>query len=242
MTARAFILASICILALYSSPVQAGCKWADAVMRNGHYKMAYAQYSLCEAQEDPYAIYQIGGMYLKGLGLKQDGNMASRYFFRAAHKNFHPAQARVGLMFWRGDLVVKNLARAYQWLILAADDGDEEYVRYRDMLKSRLTGADVRDGRLRVFKWRLEKAHDGMVEMQRRVGIVYWKGEDVKPDAAEAYKWFQVAIDNGDKESVRLMQELTKKMSMEELERGRSLVKKWKEDHKKAQTFTVPGS
>ena len=60
-------------------------------------------------------------MYLRGDGVERDRMQGMAWLERAAD-NHHPrAQTKMGLAYYRGDTVRKNLVMAHMWLRLSSD-------------------------------------------------------------------------------------------------------------------------
>ena len=53
------------------------------------------------------------------------------------------------------------------------------------------------DGGSRLFQEQFKAAEQGYDDTQNNLGIMYYKGEGVPQDDAEAYTWFAVAVANG---------------------------------------------
>ncbi len=66
------------------------------------------------AQGDPYAIYNLGFMYLKGLFVKQNYTEAKRLFTQAAEKGFAPGWNGLGVMYWHGQGLPVNYTAAVE--------------------------------------------------------------------------------------------------------------------------------
>jgi len=70
------------------------------------------------------AQYDLGVVYLKGMGVPKDNKQATDWFNKAADKGFPSAMTALGLMAEGGDGAAKNSVEAYKWLMLASIQGD----------------------------------------------------------------------------------------------------------------------
>lgn len=70
---------------------------------------------------DPDAQYHLGRLYLSGRGSVKDPKLAARWFGLAANKGHHEAQALLGSMLFKGDVVPRQAALGLMWLTLASD-------------------------------------------------------------------------------------------------------------------------
>jgi uncharacterized protein len=75
---------------------------------------------------DPDAQYLLGRLFLEGNGGTRDAVQAARWLKLAANKDQHAAQALLGDMLVKGELVPRQVARGLMYLILARDASPEE--------------------------------------------------------------------------------------------------------------------
>jgi uncharacterized protein len=75
---------------------------------------------------DPDAQYMLGRLLLEGSGGARDPVQAARWLKLAANKDQHAAQALLGEMLIKGELVPRQVARGLMYLILARDALPEE--------------------------------------------------------------------------------------------------------------------
>lgn len=77
---------------------------------------------------DADAQYHLARLSLEGVGTPKDPRGAARWLYSAANKGQHQAQALLGQMLVKGDVVPRQAARGLMWLTLALDSagpGDE---------------------------------------------------------------------------------------------------------------------
>ncbi len=70
---------------------------------------------------DPDAQYNLGRLYLDGIGAPKDPRLAARWLTLAAQKGQYQAQAVLGAMLFKGRDVPRQAARGLMWLTLARD-------------------------------------------------------------------------------------------------------------------------
>jgi TPR repeat protein len=75
---------------------------------------------------DPDAQYLLGRLFLDGNGGTRDPVQAARWLKLAANKDQHPAQALLGDMLVKGDLVPRQVPRGLMYLVLAHDASPDE--------------------------------------------------------------------------------------------------------------------
>ena len=113
------------LVLLSTSSIALGGDFQDGVdaANRGIYKAAYEVFSELAEQGDSRAQYNLGFMYLEGLGVSKDSKEAFRWFRRAAEQKQGRAQHSLGLMYLQGDGVRKDSKEAFKWFRLAAYQG-----------------------------------------------------------------------------------------------------------------------
>jgi uncharacterized protein len=77
------------------------------------------------------AQYDLGRLYLRGVGSRDDFRYGARWLGLAAQKGQHQAQALLGQMLFNGDRLPRQAARGLMWLTLARDSAtsDETWIK-----------------------------------------------------------------------------------------------------------------
>ena len=103
-----------------NSPVKADPERAREMF---HYAASYFA--------DPDAQYNLGRLYLSGRGTVKDPKQAARWFGLAANKGHHEAQALLGSILFKGEVVPRQAALGLMWLTLASDSAGapEKWIR-----------------------------------------------------------------------------------------------------------------
>jgi uncharacterized protein len=71
--------------------------------------------------QNPDAQYELGRLYLDGIGTPKDGKQAVRWFGLAADKNHRGAQALLGSMLFKGQGVPRQAGKGLAWLTIAKE-------------------------------------------------------------------------------------------------------------------------
>ena len=124
------------LVLLSTSSIALGGDFQDGVdaANRGIYKAAYEVFSELAEQGDSRAQYNLGFMYLEGLGVSKDSKEAFRWFRRAAEQKQGRAQHSLGLMYLQGDGVRKDSKEASKWFRLAAYQGYADAQFYLGMM------------------------------------------------------------------------------------------------------------
>ena len=78
---------------------------------------------MAASKNHAHALYDLGYMYLYGVGVDKDYMMAFDYFQRSAEFDFAPAFYIMGIMYYDGAGVKKNDKKAYEYCKKAFEKG-----------------------------------------------------------------------------------------------------------------------
>ena len=106
------------------------------------------------------------------------------------------AQAALGQMYYRGEGVPRNYAKAFQWLQRAAVQRHAGAQLALALMYAR--GHGVRKDPATAFVWAKKAAESGDATAQRVVGNMYDAGNGIRRDAGRAFRWYQKAAAQGD--------------------------------------------
>lgn len=122
----------IVVFLLISGVAKAACPFAEQAEKSGKINIAFMQYIYCaEEENDAEAQYKLGSMFYQGVGLPHpDFRRAVAFFSRAANNGYAPAQVKLGLLYWRGEGITKNLKMAHKWLYLAQEPENMRWFYY----------------------------------------------------------------------------------------------------------------
>lgn len=91
------------------------------------------------------AQFNLGRMYLDGIGMPRDPKHGVRWLGLAAQKGQHEAQAMLGQMLFNGDRLQRQAARGLMWLTLAQDSATADETWIKDSYKTALAKASEDD-------------------------------------------------------------------------------------------------
>ncbi|MHB8216558.1 MAG: GAF domain-containing protein [Candidatus Sulfotelmatobacter sp.] len=97
-------------------------------------------------RENPAAENAIALLYAQGdekQAIQQDEVQAARWFIKAAEDGSVPAQYKLGLLYWGGHGVPKDITKAYFWAVLARAGGQEGSKDLAKVLANNMTRAQT---------------------------------------------------------------------------------------------------
>jgi TPR repeat protein len=122
---RLWSFGAVALLAAVTVPAQTFDD-ALAAYRRGEFFVAADAFTKLAEQGDAKAQFNLGLMYYKGEGVRQDKFEAARFFRKAAEQGNAEAQANLGILYYNGDGVQQDKVEAARWLRKAAEQGDAE--------------------------------------------------------------------------------------------------------------------
>jgi len=129
------------------------------------------------------------------------------------------AQYHLGLMYWKGQEVERNIPEAMKWLREAAEKGHPRAQYTLGVVLS--DGNSLDDARV----WFTRAALQGVREAQAALGSIYAAGTGVETNYVEAYKWWLIASLQGDEASDRNRERLEHYMTDAQIREAVSLAK-----------------
>lgn len=90
---------------------------------NQSYLKAVNLFEKSSKQGNFQALFNLGRMYDRGLGVKKDLATAKKLYLLSAKGGNADAQHNVGIMYLLGDGIEKNIPEALQWLVTASIQG-----------------------------------------------------------------------------------------------------------------------
>ena len=153
-------------------------------------------YEKAMAQEQPYALFNMGLMYANSSELiAQDIEKAHELFLRAAVAGVDLAQYEVALMFEQGAGCTQNYSEAAFWYEEAAKRGHMEAFNNLGVLYKE--GRGVHQNFQRAFVCFSRAAEKGLPAAQYNLGLLYDRGEGVEEDHDKALEWCRKAAFQG---------------------------------------------
>jgi TPR repeat protein len=191
--------------------------------KKGDFAGALAQWRPLAEQGNAAARHNLGVMYAEGRGVARDDAQAVHWFRLAAEQG--DAQARLSLanMYYAGRGVARNLEQAAALYRQAAEQGLA--VAQQNLANMYYQGQGVAQDEMAAGKWYRKAAEQGQPLAQYNVGILYAIGKaGMARDNPQAYLWLTLAADKGVAPAEAALENLTAKMSPEELAQAKALV------------------
>jgi TPR repeat protein len=102
------------------------------------YSAAAKEWRPLAEKGDAPSQFNLGLLYVDGLGVPQDYNQALTWFERSAQQDYEKAQLNLGAMYGGGRGVKRDYIQAYKWLNVCAAKGDQKCVAQRDLVAQKL--------------------------------------------------------------------------------------------------------
>lgn len=144
-------------------------------------------------QGDVAAQSMLGNLYYQGQGVAQSYAEAAKWFRKAAEQGDAHGQYVLGLMYISAQGVSQDFAEGEKWLRKAADQGHKEAQEGLQKFIAPLKEAGAQD-----FTTTKRAAERGDAAAQSMLGNMYYQGQGVAQNYAEAAKWFRKAAEQGD--------------------------------------------
>jgi len=139
----------------------------------------------------PVAQFNLGFMYRKGQGVKQNYTKALAYYQLASDQGNADAQSTLGFMYNNGQGVEQNYAKAVAYYQLAADQGVAG-AQYN--LGSMYNNGDgVKQNYAKAVEYYRLAADQGLARAQHSLGGMYSDGTGVAKNRSTALKWIKLA-------------------------------------------------
>jgi TPR repeat protein len=106
-----------------------------------------------ESNTSPAILFQIGLSYMPGanqLPVEKNIDHALGYLQRAADQGYGPAPGPLGFCYMTASAAHQDFVSAFEWLSVAAGQGDQNAAMYLERLRSRLTNAQTQEGLKRL--------------------------------------------------------------------------------------------
>jgi hypothetical protein len=142
---------------------------------------------------DAVAMYDLGRLYEKGLGVAQDYAQARKWFQKAVEAGNYHAMDNLGWLYQHGWGVTQDYAQARQWYQRAAEAGNATAMANLGMLYRDGLGVAQDYGQAR--QWYQKAAEAGNATAMANLGMLYRDGLGVAQDYAQARQWFQKAAE-----------------------------------------------
>ena len=93
--------------------------------KRGDYQTAFKLWLPLAEQGDASAQFNLGLMYDKGQGVKQDDVEAVKWYRQAAEQGYAKAQYNLGVKYYQGEGVRQDKGQAKEWFGKACQNGNQ---------------------------------------------------------------------------------------------------------------------
>jgi TPR repeat protein len=209
---------SACLAAAKAAPEDARTlyNFGRALRKNERYAEARTAFQLADSLGNGgRSTLELGVMHELGLGGGRDLAEARRLYERAIAGGFNHAKFQLGWLYERGQGVPNDKAKAgelYEDGITTAMKNARQSRPYAEFLVGWLYhwGEPVRDY-AKAKNWFQKAAKGGQPLAMRNLGMIHAEGGfGVKRDLAAAERWYELAVQAGDKDSVGYLEQLKK--------------------------------
>ena len=135
----------------------------------GDYKIAFKLWLPLAEQGYASAQFNLGLMYSKGRGVKQDDFEAVKWYRQAAEQGYAQAQYNLGVMYYNGRGVKQDDFEAVKWYRKAAEQGDAD--AQANLGSAYGAGRGVRQDYAEAVKWVKKAAENGSADGQFKLGL-----------------------------------------------------------------------
>src|SRR5437588_11451343 len=108
---------------------------------------------LAEAGDAP-SQFNIGLMYLDGVGAPQSDQKAVEWFRRSADQGYAKAEKNLGALYAVGRGVRRDYVGAHMWLNLCAASGDSKCAAQHELVARKMKHRDLLEAQRRATEWK----------------------------------------------------------------------------------------
>lgn len=149
-----------------------------------------------------------------------DFTAAEKIWSKLAANGDADAYYSLGQLYRRGEGVEKNLQKAREYYLKAAELGQS----FAQSNLGTLYFMDEPPNMEQAIRWWTEGASNGEVNSQYRMGVLYFNGDNLPVDRVRGYSWMLQAEKQGHEDAQRLLGEMAKHLSQEEKETAKKLM------------------
>ena len=141
------------------------------------------------------AQYELGLLYMKGVGVGKNEKMACYWFEKAAEQGDIYAQYCLGFNYYSGKGVEKDENKCFYWINKAANKGNPSaQVKLGNYYEQ---GIGVSKDLRKAAEYYMKAAKQGKVIGQCQLGFYFLNGTGVDKDVSQAAYWFKEAAKQG---------------------------------------------
>lgn len=164
----------------------------------------------------------LGSLFSKGQGVPQDYKEAAKWYRLAADQGYAEGQLALGQLYEVGQGVPRDEAEAARLFRSAAEQGNAAAQYSLAILY--VTGKGVLPDIAEALRWYRQAAEQGDSLAQFNLGVRFFEGNGVTTDPVEAFQWLSLAGAQDIPDATRILNELKKRMTREQLAEGKRRV------------------
>ncbi len=176
---------------------------------------------------DSLAIYEMGVRFLSGTGVKRAPDLAIRFFEKAVDYNSPFAAYQLASQYEKGVGVARDVQKSLTLYEQAANAGHVKAMHNLGVLIA-AGGVGGKPDYGKAIEWFQKAADHGLKDSQYNLGLLLAHGLGGPQDRVEAYKWFDLASQQNDAESLRKRDMVAKKMSATDIALARVRASQWR--------------
>ena len=142
-----------------------------------------------------------------------------------ASEGYVDAQFSVGQKYYYGLGTSKNYNLAFKWYMESATQGD--YLAQNMLGSMYYHGDGIPQDFQQAAQWFMKSAEQGHPYAPYNLGLMFYMGEGVPQDFMYSHMWNNIAACKGIKKAEKFRNELSKKMTPDEIAKAEALAKKW---------------
>ena len=154
-------------------------------------------------QNNRKAQNNLANLYMDGHGVPKDWEKAFKLYSLSAAQGTAAARYNLGLMYRRGEGTERNYTKAFHLFQQAATQGDK--LAQHALGVAYQNGEGVPANRDEAIKWYKKAAAQGYARSMANLGSLYYPEDANNLESwDEAYKWYSLAVEHGDKKNAPL--------------------------------------
>jgi len=169
----------------------------------------------------------MGVRFLSGTGVKRAPDLAIRFFEKAVDYNSPFAAYQLASQYEKGVGVARDVQKSLTLYEQAANAGHVKAMHNLGVLIA-AGGVGGKPDYGKAIEWFQKAADHGLKDSQYNLGLLLAHGLGGPQDRVEAYKWFDLASQQNDAESLRKRDMVAKKMSATDIALARVRASQWR--------------
>jgi len=154
----------------------------------GNYEQALRLWLPLAEKDDADAQYNLGILYMKGLGVEKNLKTAFIWYKRASANGHTDAMFNLGSMYNKGKVIVRSTKDANRWWLKAAELGNDA-AQFNIAVKYAY-GGSVRKDVNEALKWWRKSALQGNKDARAALHQIYTEGLlGITADPQKAKRW-----------------------------------------------------